>query len=153
MRLQQPRPSTTQRPRNKRTQVSQARRKTIADLAEDFLILHKSQQYSPKTIEWHATAIGLLVRFLEASGVNDPLVFETNHLRHWVVWLGTPESMRWRKGYTIVRPVANEPSTPMRARRMRSVDGCSKRDILKSTSLTISRSQGRQTAHHNSGGR
>jgi len=104
MRSQQPRLSPTQSPNVRKSCAVTARRKTLEDLVEDFLILHKSQQHSPKTVEWHSTAIGLLVRFLETNGITDPLAFETNHLRHWVVWLGTPESMRRRTGHTSLRP-------------------------------------------------
>ena len=54
------------------------------------------------------TALGLLVRFLDAQELRDPHEFETSHLRAWVVWLGTPESMKRRAGHT---------SVPLRSKR------------------------------------
>ncbi len=50
-------------------------------LVEEYLIVHQSEGHSPKTLEWHRTALGLLVRFLERRGVTDPHEFETSHLR------------------------------------------------------------------------
>jgi hypothetical protein len=43
--------------------------------------VRQSEGHSPKTVEWHSTALGLLVRFLEAQGITDPREFETGHLR------------------------------------------------------------------------
>lgn len=97
------RTSTPTRP----TKISSARPRrvrTIAALVEEYLIVHQSQGHSPKTLEWHSTALGLLVRYLEDQGVTDPHAFETSHLREWVVWLSAPESVRRRPGRTSVTP-------------------------------------------------
>lgn len=85
--------------------AARARRiRTIASLVEEYLIVHRSEGHSPKTVEWHSTALGLLVRFLDSKAVTNPHEFETSHLRLWVVWLGTPESMKVRPGRASVSP-------------------------------------------------
>jgi len=71
---------------------------------EEYLVVHQSEGHSQKTLEWHTTSLGLLVGFLEAQGVTDPLECETSHLREWVVWLGTTESVKRRPGRTSVSP-------------------------------------------------
>ena len=99
----QPRTSKASRP-TKSSSVRARRVRTIATLVEEYLIVHRSEAHSPKTVEWHSTSLGLLVRFLQEVGVTDPHAFETSHLREWVVWLSTPESMRCRPGRTSVAP-------------------------------------------------
>jgi integrase/recombinase XerD len=100
------RTSTATRPtRPTKAHSARSRRvRTIASLVSEYLIVHQSEGHSPKTVEWHSTALGLLVRFLEGHGVTDPHRFETSHLREWVVWLGTPESMKRRPGRASVSP-------------------------------------------------
>jgi site-specific recombinase XerD len=102
--------STATRPtRPTKASSARARRvKTIANLVDEYLIVHQSEGHSPKTLEWHSTALGLLVRFLEAHEITDPHELETSHLREWVVWLGRPESIKRRAGHT---------SVPLRGKR------------------------------------
>lgn len=83
------RPTTRPKARN---------RKTIADLVDEFLITHQSQGHSPKTLEWHRTSTGYLLRYLTQQGITEPHEFETSHLRSWVVWLSSPESSDLRPG-------------------------------------------------------
>jgi integrase/recombinase XerD len=87
-----------------RPRRSRQRSRTLTELVEDYLLTHESEGHSPKTLEWHATALGLLLRFLEQEGVQDHLDLETHHLRRWVVWLGTPESQSVRPGRPAPRP-------------------------------------------------
>jgi site-specific recombinase XerD len=95
----------TKATRPTKTSSAHSRRlKTIAGLVEEYLIVHQSEGHSVKTLEWHATALGLLVRFLDEHYVTRPHEFETSHLRAWVVWLGTPESMTRRAGRATVSP-------------------------------------------------
>jgi hypothetical protein len=76
----------------------------LTALVEDYLIGHRSEEHSPKTLEWHSTALGLLIRFLDQEGVGEPLAFETMHLRRWVIWLGSSESASVRNGRTTTAP-------------------------------------------------
>jgi site-specific recombinase XerD len=78
--------------------------KTLTMLVDDYLVGHRSEGHSPKTLEWHSTALHLLLRFLDQEGISDPLALETMHLRRWVVWLGSPESAIVRKGRTVIMP-------------------------------------------------
>jgi site-specific recombinase XerD len=72
---------------------------------DDYLMVHRSEGHSTKTLEWHTTALGFLLRYLtEAVGIEDPHELETAHLRRWVVWLGTPESVALRPGRTAPSP-------------------------------------------------
>jgi site-specific recombinase XerD len=93
------RTQTTQHARPTRTERAStprgrpARRKTLAVAVDDYLMAYRSEGHSAKTIEWHTTALGLLLRYLEQEGIDDPRDLETTHLRRWVVWLGTPESV------------------------------------------------------------
>lgn len=80
--------------------------RTIASLVEDFLIDHRSQQHSEKTIDWHRSSLRQLLRFLETQQITDPLDLETSHLRHWVVWLNSEESLELRPGQRQLRPRA-----------------------------------------------
>jgi site-specific recombinase XerD len=81
------------------------RRNTLALAVDDYLMVHRSEGHSAKTLEWHDTALGLLLRFLEQEiGIDDPHELETGHLRRWVVWLGTPESQTVRPGRTAPAP-------------------------------------------------
>jgi site-specific recombinase XerD len=104
------RTTTATRPtRPTKASSARARRaKTIANLVNEYLIVHQSEGHSPKTLEWHRTALGLLVQFLDTHEITDPHELETSHLREWVVWLGTPESMKRRAGHT---------SVPLRGKR------------------------------------
>jgi hypothetical protein len=104
------RTTTATRPtRPTKASSARARRaKTIANPVNEYLIAHQSEGHSPKTLEWHSTALGLLLRFLEAQEITDPREVETSHLREWVVWLGKPESMKRRAGHT---------SVPLRGKR------------------------------------
>ena len=96
--------STATRP-TKATSARSRRLRTIANPVEEYLIVHQAEGHSPKTLEWHRTALGLLVRFLEAEeGVTDPHDFDTGHLRRWVVWLASPESVARRRVRTSVAP-------------------------------------------------
>src|SRR5690348_13978488 len=94
---------TTKATRPTKTSSARSRRlKTMAGLVEEYLIVHQSEGHSAHTSQWPATALGLLVRFLDEHDVTRPHEFETGHLRAWVVWLGTPESMKRRAGHTTV---------------------------------------------------
>ena len=85
--------ATATRP-TKATSARSRRLRTLAKLVEEYLIVHQAEGHSPKTLEWHRTALGLLIRFLEAEeGVTDPHDFDTSHLRRWVVLLASPESV------------------------------------------------------------
>jgi site-specific recombinase XerD len=95
----------TQPTRPTKASAARSRRvRTVASLVGEYLIVHQSEGHSPKTVEWHTTALSLLVRFLEDQGVTDPHEVETSHLREWVVWLGTTASVNRRPGRTTVAP-------------------------------------------------
>ncbi len=94
----------TQTRQRKNIRASSRKVKTITMLVEDFLIGHESQNHSPKTLEWHKTSLGYLLRYLEKDGVTDPLEFETDHLRRLVIWLSSPESSRLQKGHRAITP-------------------------------------------------
>jgi integrase/recombinase XerD len=89
----------------KATSARSRRLRTLAKLVEEYVIVHQAEGHSAKTLEWHRTALGLLVRFLDVEeGVTDPHDFDTGHLRRWVVWLASPASVKLRPGRTTAAP-------------------------------------------------
>lgn len=95
---------STRSPKTSPTRPRGRSRKNLKALVEEYLIFHQSQNHSPKTIEWHKTALGYLVRYLEQESITDPGDFETSHLRGWIVWLGTPASSDLRAGRVNITP-------------------------------------------------
>jgi len=55
----------TKATRPTKTSSARSRRiRTIAALVDEFLMVHESEGHSRKTLEWHRTSLGFLVRFL-----------------------------------------------------------------------------------------
>ena len=61
---------------------------TIADAIEDYLQDHIGGNRSPKTLEWHATALGLLRSYLEEKRSQTRVVqIEANDISAWFTYL------------------------------------------------------------------
>lgn len=59
--------SQTGKKSSPRSRPGRAIRTTI----EEYIFDHKSQNHSPKTIEWHTLALGNLAAYLEKQGMTD----------------------------------------------------------------------------------
>ena len=69
--------SSSQAARRSSHRVKRALRATI----EEYMLDHRSQNHSPKTIEWHTLALGNFAAFLEKKGVSG-----------WVGWRNQRET-------------------------------------------------------------
>lgn len=68
---------TTKATRPTKTSSARSRRvRTIAALVDEFLMVHESEGHSRKTLEWHKTSLGFLVRFLQEQWATEPREFE-----------------------------------------------------------------------------
>jgi site-specific recombinase XerD len=103
--------SSKSSPKRKGTQEKEQRNApnavTIADAIEDYLQDHVGGNHSEKTLEWHATALGLLRRYLEGER-NQKLVeqVEAKDISAWFAYLrkvpgkrGKPRSERTVQTY------------------------------------------------------
>src|SRR5690349_1322855 len=63
---------------------------------EGYVLHHKSQRHSPRTIEFHTDRLGRFVWFLEHQGYPTALEqITTNHLRHFLIYLAEQKEGRW----------------------------------------------------------
>ena len=91
-------------------------RLAIHTTIEEYILDHKSQNHSPKTIEWHTLALGNLAAYLEKQGVTEVEQIERVHLLGWLNALSTQPSAKG-KSSRLVR------STAMRVQCELSADG------------------------------
>src|SRR5258708_21855582 len=78
----------TVKKRSTPAQSPQRARKTIKATIDEFLLDRESQNYSPKTLKWHRTALAHLAVFLEEHcQVTHLSMLEAVHLRSWMVFL------------------------------------------------------------------
>jgi site-specific recombinase XerD len=73
--------------------VKRALRATI----EEYILDHRSQNHSPKTIEWHTLALGNLADFLEKQGVTFIEDIERVHVLSWLTNMSTEPGAKGRK--------------------------------------------------------
>ena len=62
---------------------------TIRSCIDEYILDHKSQNHSPKTIEWHTLALGKLAAFLEKQEITSVEQIERVHLLSWLSALGS----------------------------------------------------------------
>jgi integrase/recombinase XerD len=74
-----------QQARNKKAarQDLQARRRTLETLIETYIQDHTGGNRSPKTVEWHRIALGLLRSFLEEQGITQIDEVEAEDISAW----------------------------------------------------------------------
>ena len=56
---------------------------------EEYILDHRSQNHSPKTIEWHTLSLGNFANFLEKKDVTCVEQIERVHILAWLSYLGT----------------------------------------------------------------
>jgi hypothetical protein len=64
---------------------------------EEYILDHRSQNHSPKTIEWHTIALGNFATFLEKQGVTFIEQIERVHVLAWLTNLGTEPGPKGKK--------------------------------------------------------
>ena len=84
--------SQTGKKSSARSRPGRAIRVTI----EEYILDHKSQNHSPKTIEWHTLALGNLADYLETQGVTEVEQIERVHLLGWLNALSTQPGAKGR---------------------------------------------------------
>src|SRR5512142_132443 len=88
-----PAKSTVQSGKRSRTRGKRALRATI----EEYILDHRSQNHSPKTIEWHTLALSNFAAFLEKQGVTFIEDIERVHVLSWLTNLGTEPGAKGKK--------------------------------------------------------
>ena len=83
-------PSQTGRRSSKR--AKRALRATI----EEYLLDHRSQNHSPKTLEWHMLALGNFADFLEKQGITSIEDIERVHVLSWLTYMSTESGAKRR---------------------------------------------------------
>jgi integrase/recombinase XerD len=76
---------TVQAGKRSSARAKRALRATI----EEYILDHRSQNHSPKTIEWHTLALGNFAAFLEKQGVTFIEDIERVHVLSWLANMGT----------------------------------------------------------------
>lgn len=72
-------------------------KRTLRMCINEYILDHRSQNHSAKTIEWHTTALGKLADYLEQQGVTHVEAIERVHLISWLSELGTRPAARGKK--------------------------------------------------------
>ena len=79
---------------------SASRAKALRDLRvtiEEYILDHRSQNHSPKTIEWHTLSLGNFANFLEKKDVTCVEQIERVHILAWLSYLGTEPGAKGKK--------------------------------------------------------
>ncbi len=76
--------------------VPQRPKRAFRTSIEEYILDHKSQNHSKKTIEWHILALGNLADFLEQQGVSDIEHIERVHILSWLHALSTQPGAKGR---------------------------------------------------------
>ena len=105
-------PSQTGRRSSKR--AKRALRATI----EEYLLDHRSQNHSPKTLEWHTLALGNFADFLEKQGVTSIEDIESVHVLSWLTSMSTEPGAKGR--YLEIRHVILSAAKDLGGRLARS---------------------------------
>jgi site-specific recombinase XerD len=92
--------------------VPQRQSRAIRSTIEEYILDHKSQNHSKKTIEWHTLALGNLADFLEKQNV---LAVEQIERVHILSWLNALASQPGAKGRILAARSVNCYARSMRA--------------------------------------
>jgi len=76
---QKPGQSSSSSPRNGKNNAHRAKR-PVRSCIDEYILDHKSQNHSPKTIEWHTLSLGKLAAFLEKQEITCVEQIERMHL-------------------------------------------------------------------------
>jgi hypothetical protein len=68
---------------------SERAKRAIRATIEEYILGHRSQNYSPKTIEWHTLALGNFAAFLAKKGVTCVEDIERMQILSWLTNMGT----------------------------------------------------------------
>src|SRR5579872_6534136 len=74
--------------------VARRVKRTVRSCIDEYILDHKSQNHSPKTIEWHTLSLGKLAVFLEKQQITFVEDIERVHLLSWLSELGTQPGAR-----------------------------------------------------------
>jgi len=74
--------------------INEVCRRLVRPCIDEYILDHKSQNHSPKTIEWHTLALGKLAAFLEKQEITCVEQIERVHLLSWLSELGTQPGAR-----------------------------------------------------------
>src|SRR5260370_12669036 len=88
-----PAKSTAQAGKRSSARAKRALRATI----EEYILDHRSQNHSSKTIEWHTLALGNFAAFLEKKGVTSVEDIERVHILSWLTHLASEPGANVRK--------------------------------------------------------
>lgn len=72
-------------------------KRSLRATVEEYILDHRSQNHSPKTIEWHTLALGNFAAFLERQGVTFVEDIERVHVLSWLTNLGTEPGAKGKK--------------------------------------------------------
>lgn len=81
----QVKPSASQTSKSSPRRVRRPLRASI----DEYILDHRSQNHSPKTIEWHTLALGKLADYLEEQGITNIDDIERVHILSWLNKLAT----------------------------------------------------------------
>ena len=76
---------------------SKRAKRTLRATIEEYLLDHRSQNHSPKTLEWHTLALGNFADFLEKQGVTCIEDIERVHVLSWLTYMSTKPGAKGRK--------------------------------------------------------
>ncbi len=76
---------------------SQRAKRALRVTIEEYILDHRSQNHSPKTIEWHTLALGNFADFLEKKGVTSIEDIERVHILSWLTYMSTEPGAKGRK--------------------------------------------------------
>src|SRR5207253_68713 len=86
--------SSSSSPTNKK--ASRCSMRPIRSTIEEYILDHKSQNHSRKTIEWHTLALGNLADFLEKQEITCVEQIERVHILSWLNALGSEPGAKGR---------------------------------------------------------
>jgi len=74
--------------------VARRTKRTVRSCIDEYILDHRSQNHSPKTIEWHTLSLGKLADYLEKQGITSIEEIEKVHLLGWLSALGKEPGAR-----------------------------------------------------------
>jgi site-specific recombinase XerD len=75
----------------------QRAKRAIRATIDEYILDHRSQNHSPKTIEWHTLSLGNFAAFLEKQGVTCIEDVERMHVLAWLTHLSTEPGAKGKK--------------------------------------------------------
>ena len=76
---------------------SQRAKRALRVTIEEYILDHRSQNHSPKTIEWHTLALGNFADFLEKKSVTFIEEIERVHILSWLTYMSTEPGAKGKK--------------------------------------------------------